>query len=157
MRPSFAPLALPALLALLPAPALRAQGSTHLNVKVKQVVRLDFAFITDGSGTLPYWTEYLDGAVSQAQVTDWTVADKHLVITDMDVLEGSSATLAFLVTLTPLRLLRPNLTTNMLVDQVRTTQLSAGQETFHKAFTAGVAVPPGFVLRYTPNSSTWAQ
>jgi hypothetical protein len=145
------------LAALAPSP-LPAQAKGHLNVAAKAMTRIEFAMVSDGGSSLPYWFERRGGSVASLPGTDFPVTEKTLVITDLDYLIETGAAPAFTATLAPIRIVQTGTpATYMILDTVRTTLTSAGQEVIHRSFTSGTAVPPGFSLRFVAPNASWPQ
>lgn len=129
------------------APALRAQGVTHLNVPAKQMVRLSFTLVFDGTTWTPNWTETVMGTNAATPGFIFQVGkERNLVITDAEFTwqyvgtAGATSPVVF-----PL-VQDPGLTNAYALTRVKSSLTASGREIINKSFTAGALVPAGYQI-----------
>ena len=129
------------------APIATAQGVTHLNVPAKQMVRLSFTLVFDGTTWTPNWTETVMGTNAATPGFIFQVGkERNLVITDAEFTwqyvgtAGATSPVVF-----PL-VQDPGLTNAYALTRVKSSLTASGREVINKAFTAGALVPAGYQI-----------
>ncbi len=129
------------------APALPAQGVTHLNVPAKQMVRLSFTLVFDGATWTPNWTETVMGINTPTAGFIYQVGkERNLVITDAEFTwqyfgtAGATSPVIFPI------VQDPAVTNAYALTRVKSSLTASGREVINKGFTAGALVPAGYQI-----------
>lgn len=129
------------------APIAAAQGVTHLNVPAKQMVRLSFTLVFDGTNWVPNWTETVMGTNTPSAGFIYQVSkERNLVITDAEFTyqyfgaAGAVSPVVFPV------IQDPGITNVYALTRVKSSLTASGREVLNKAFTAGTLIPAGYQI-----------
>ncbi|MBK8725563.1 MAG: hypothetical protein IPL96_05770 [Holophagaceae bacterium] len=132
------------------APAASAQGVTHLNVPAKQMVRLSFTLVFDGTNWVPNWTETVMGTNAFSAGFVYQVSKEHnLVITDAEFAYQYLGTAGVVSPVVFPVIQDPGLTNLYALTRVKSSLTAAGREVLNKAFTAGTLIPAGYQIDMT--------
>lgn len=129
------------------APVTRAQSVTHLNVPAKQMVRISFSLVFDGTNWVPNWTETVMGVnTTQSGFIFQVGKAQNLVITDAEFAyqytgtAGAPAPVVFPV------VQDPGVTNAYALTRVKSNLTASGREVLNKTFVSGALIPAGYQI-----------
>ncbi|MFN8012718.1 MAG: hypothetical protein U0P81_15220 [Holophagaceae bacterium] len=129
------------------APAARAQGVTHLNVPAKQMVRISFSLVFDGTNWVPNWSETVMGVNSTQSGFIFQVGkERNLVLTDVEFTYQYLGTAGVTAPVVYPVVQDPGLANAYALTRVKSNLTASGREVINKSFVSGTLIPAGYQI-----------